>query len=119
MKKVFALLGLGIATGTVAYTIWVAMNKKRNVVADGSGDLNDDINSRNTDHEVDCDTRAEERVAYVKNAAANDIVTRHEETAQKMNNAVDSIYSKTEAYEENSCELDRISKELDDLLLEA
>ena len=120
MKKTYAILGLGLAAGIAAYTICHAIRQKDASNANSADELNDNNNLTVETPVVDSNiTTAENHTSFVKHTVASDIVARHEEATQIINDALDAIYGRTVESEKNPDELDQIAKELDNLLQEA
>lgn len=119
MKKIYAILGLGLTAGIAAYTICHAIRQKDASNANSADDLNDN-NLTDETPVVDSNiTTAENHTSFVKHTVASDIATRHEEATQIINDALDAIYERAMEPEKNPNELDYIAKELDNLLQEA
>lgn len=121
MKKIYAILGFGLATGVVTYTILNAFrnSKKEQRRENGEAAREEYDKPKGEASVVVSNTATEENhTAFVKHTVASDITARHEEATQIMNDALNAIYKKTEVSEDNSDKLDRISKELDNLLQE-
>lgn len=120
MKKIYAILGLGLVTSIAAYTICQTVRQKDASNAKSVDNLNDNLNLTVETPVVDNNTTTEENhTAFVKHTVASDIGARHEEATQIINNALDAIYKKTEVSVRNPDELDHIAKDLDNLLQEA
>lgn len=118
MKKVLAILGAGIVVGTVAYTVWKKLYTEGKTDTNNFENKNDNINSDESVPAVVNKTTVEDDVDVVKNTAVHNMAARHEEAAQVMKDAVDIICKRSKVAEDESEELEQISRELDDLLSE-
>lgn len=116
MKKLLGIIGIGLATG-VAFTF--LFNKKVEKKNNNNTCL-DDLSSDDTVSIINQNETHVENTEfeYVKSSAVGNIYARHEEASNIMKEAVDIICSRTEIYEDENHDLDKISDELDELLRE-
>lgn len=116
MKKIWAIIGLGVAVGAAAYVIWEKAAKVKNDAENTPDEKVTQTSKENTVQPVAAD--GVDGTDEARNMAANSMSERHEEAAQIMRDAVDMIYRRSEVSEDETAELDRISRELDNLLNE-
>lgn len=116
MKKIWAIIGLGVAVGAAAYVIWEKSAKVENDVANIPDKKVTQTAKENTVQPAATD--GVDGTDEARNMAANSMAERHEEAAQIMRDAVDMIYRRSEVSEDETAELNRISRELDNLLNE-
>lgn len=117
MKKIWTIIGLGVAVGTAAYVIWDKTSKSENDILKSPVAKTTQNVEESTIQPSDA-LNAEVNIDEVRTSVAKTVSERHEEAAQIMKNAVDVIYQRSEVSEEETAELDRISRELDNLLNE-
>ena len=111
MRKIWTIIGLGVAVGIAAYVIWEKTSMENNVPSEKNVVAEDPKHETNT-------PVGEENIDEKRNTVADSITARHVEAAQIMKDAVDVICKRSEVSEDETAELDRISRELDNLLNE-
>ena len=111
MRKIWTIIGLGVAVGMAAYAIWEKSSKTTNVPRE------ENVVTEEPRHETNTST-GEKNINEERNTVADSMTVRHMEAAQIMKDAVDVICKRSEVSENETEELDRISKELDNLLNE-
>lgn len=116
MKKLLGIIGIGLVAGLLFSFFLNKKEKKKNNINTHIDDFSQDntvsIVKQNDNH-VD-NTGFE----YVKASSIGNMYTRHEEASKIMNEAVDIICSRTEIFEDENSDLNKISDELDELLRE-
>lgn len=116
MKKVLGLIGVGLIIGSAVYMLFNKNKKKKDIINTSSEDFSlDDTVSIINQNDTYADSAGFEDV---KASAVGTIYTRHEEASNIMKEAVDIICSRSEISEDENCDLDQISNELDELLRE-
>lgn len=116
MKKLLGIIGIGLVAGLSFSFFLNKKEKKKNNINTHLDDFSQDntvsIFKQNDNH---VDNNGFE---YVKASSIGNMYTRHEEASKIMKEAVDIICSRTEIFEDENSDLNKISDELDELLRE-
>lgn len=120
MKKVLGIIGAGLLAGAVAYiilnktnestvgTVTKSEKKSENASPDSYNAtiIKEDIHNDDTEY------------SDIKENFVDTVSERHKQASKIIKDAVETIYTRSEVYEDDSRELERISDELDELLKE-
>lgn len=116
MKKVLGIIGIGLVAGTAFYFLFNKKENRKNNINSSTKDFSSEntvpIINQNYIH-VEND-----EFEYVKASSIGNMYARHEEASKIMKEAVDIICSRTEIFEDENSDLNKISDELDELLRE-
>ena len=116
MKKLLGIIGIGLVAGLLFSFFLNKKEKKKNNINTHLDDFSQDNTVsvvKQNDNHVD-NTEFE----YVKASSIGNVYSRHEEASKIMKEAVDIICSRTEIFEDENSDLNKISDELDELLRE-
>lgn len=116
MKKLLGIIGIGLVAGLSFSFFLNKKEKKKNNINTHLDDFSQDNTLsvvKQNDNHVD-NTEFE----YVKASSIGNVYSRHEEASKIMKEAVDIICSRTEIFEDENSDLNKISDELDELLRE-
>lgn len=120
MKKVLGIIGAGLLAGAVAYiilnktnestvgTVTKSEKKSENASPDSYNAtiIKEDIHNDDTEY------------SDIKENFVDTVSERHKQASKIIRDTVETIYTRSEVYEDDSRELKRISDELDELLKE-
>ena len=120
MKKVLGIIGAGLLAGAVAYiilnktnestvgTVTKSEKKSENASPDSYNAtiIKEDIHNDDTEY------------SDIKENFVDTVSERHKQASKIIRDTVETIYTRSEVYEDDNHELERISDELDELLKE-
>lgn len=120
MKKVLGIIGAGLLAGAIAYiilnktnestvgTVTKSEKKSENASPDSYNAtiIKEDIHNDDTEY------------SDIKENFVDTVSERHKQASKIIRDTVETIYTRSEVYEDDSRELKRISDELDELLKE-
>lgn len=116
MKKLLGIIGIGLIAGLSFSFFLNKKEKKKNNINTHLDDFSQDkalsIVKQNDDNVENTGFE------YVKASSIGNVYSRHEEASKIMKEAVDIICSRTEIFEDENSDLNKISDELDELLRE-
>lgn len=120
MKKVLGIIGAGLLAGAVAYII---LNKTNELTAGTVTKFEKDSEDTSTDSYsttiIKGDVHNDDtEYSDIKENFVDTVSERHKQASKIIKDAVETIYTRSEVYEDDSRELERISDELDELLKE-
>lgn len=120
MKKELGIIGVGLMAGAAAYVLL-------NIIKETKDDTHTKPEKDYVDNLVDksiptmvVNNNNNDSAEFnnVKSSAISTISSRHQEASKIMKDAVETIYKRSEILEDESCELEQVSDELDKLLSE-
>lgn len=107
MKKALSVIALIVTAGIIVYVLW------RKKSSEQTSDANEDVIIETNEND-ETDTALE----TVKKNVATDIMNRHEEAANLMQDALNTIHENCDTSTADDEKLEKISSELDELLSE-
>lgn len=118
MKKTLTIIGISALAGAAAGIVWYKLNKRTPTITHTFKYVKEDTHSSEPITTNDNTSNVEDNISSAKNAAASTILTRHQDAAQIIQDAVEMIYSTNDTHQDTQKELNQISGELDELLNE-
>lgn len=110
MKINLAILGAGVVASMVGYVVWHKYHKKKHTAG-----INNDNNRLTESVYMGADKIIEDEKT-IKSKMTSNMLSRHKDVAQIMQDAVENICKRSEVPETQNKELDIISDELDTLI---
>lgn len=114
MKKMYSVIGISLGVFLVSYVIW---NKSKNKT-NGSFDKDEKYKKENIAENIIDNSEVEREMVITKATSVDSIISRHQEAAKVMKDAVDIICKRNEVDADEDEKLEQVSKELDELLKE-
>ena len=120
MKKVLGIIGAGLLAGAVAYIILNKTNESTAATAtksekDSQNASPDSYNASIIKEDIHND---DTEYSDIKENFVDTVSERHKQASKIIRDTVETIYTRSEVYEDDNHELERISDELDELLKE-
>jgi len=118
MKKLLGIIGVGLFTGAVAYILWNKTHIPQEKVVPSPDNKPVDTTPEIIASIIRNLYEEKDEINNAKISSANSISERHEEAAQIMKDAIETICKNSEVPEDTNSVLEQMSIELGNLLNE-